>query len=86
MTFAEGSEDDSHAILIEGYNRDLDCYYCKNSWGNKTATQYINFSEYAAHSCYFIKVYFTLDSIKGKTNKIYNPKTNKKRQNLSLSK
>ena len=73
LTFQEGAEDGSHAMIIDGYNSQLDCFLSKNSWGSLTADSCVNFSEYATHWHDFVKVYFTLDSIKGKTISTYNP-------------
>lgn len=73
LTFQEGAKDGSHAMIIDGYDFNLDCFLCKNSWGSLTADSCVKFSEYAAHWHNFVKVYFTLDSIKGKTIDSYNP-------------
>lgn len=73
LTFQEGAENESHAMIINGYNFKLDCFLCKNSWGSLTADSIVNFSEYATYWHNFVKVYFTLNSIEGKTIDTYNP-------------
>lgn len=65
---------DSHAALVEGYDFNNDHMICKNSWGGKTARPRFDFIPEAAHYCSFTKVYFTLDSIKGKTNLEFHPR------------
>ena len=77
LKYPGGLEKGFHASLVEGYDIEKDCYICKNSWGNVTARPRFLFTKSAAHSCSFVKVYFTLDSIKGKTEKIFNPKIRK---------
>lgn len=73
----EGEKDGSHAAIVEGYDFDKKCLICKNSWGSKTAAPRFNLKPSATHSYYFTHVYFTLSSIKGKTNKTFKPKMNK---------
>lgn len=77
-----GLTDDSHAALVEGYDFEKDCLICKNSWGENSAEPRFNFVPEAAHGCYFIRVYFTMDSIEGKTNRIFIPNISRFTGNL----
>ena len=67
LEYPGGIKDNRHAALIDGYDFDLKCFICKNSWGGVTAEQRFNFNEKACHDVYFVRVFFTLNSIKGKT-------------------
>lgn len=69
--------EDSHSSIIEGYDLEHDTYICKNSWGGKTAKPRFELSKTGPHKCKFCRVYFTLDSIRGKTNKMFQPKMEK---------
>ena len=63
----DGESDGRHAALIEGYDFDKGLYICKNSWGISTAVDGFDVDLKALHNFHFIKVYWTLNSIKGKT-------------------
>lgn len=69
-------EEDWHATLVEGYSFEKDCYICKNSWFNRQP--YFYFTESAAHDYYFIRVYFTIESIRDKNYLIFEPKIKSK--------
>lgn len=60
-----------HAAIVEGYDFNENCLFCKNSWGGTTAEPRFNLKPSATHKCHFTHVYFTLKSIKGKTNKTF---------------
>ena len=74
---AEGSKDGSHAAVVEGYDFEKRCLICKNSWGGNTAEPRFNLKTSATHGFHFTHVYFTLDSIKGKTTKSFTPRIDK---------
>ena len=77
LKYPGGKKDGYHSALVEGYDFEKDCFICKNSWGGETAKPRFDFTSSAAHVCYFNCVFFTLDSIKGKTTKPFNPKMKK---------
>lgn len=66
-----GASCGGHGTLIEGYDLNKDCMIGKNSWGGEDAEPRFDFTPSACHWCYFYTVYFTIDSIRGKTNKKY---------------
>lgn len=66
--------DEWHAVIVEDYDFDKKCLIYKNSWGAETAEPRFNLIPSATHSYYFTEVYFTLDSIKEKTNKKFFPR------------
>lgn len=70
-----------HSTLIEGYDFENDCCVCKNAWGNQTASPRFRIDPLAPHDHYFIKVYFTPESIYGKVPKFV-PKMIKVPSNL----
>ena len=55
---------EGHCVLIEGYDFERDLCICKNSWGNDTSKMRFEVNIGALHCYSFIKVYWTLDSIK----------------------
>ena len=69
LEYPGGIKDNRHAALIDGYDFDKKCFICKNSWGGVTAEPRFNFNEEACHDFYFVRVFFTLNSIKSKTSK-----------------
>ena len=69
----EGEADGSHATVVEGYDFDRKCLICKNSWGSRTAEPRFDLKPSATHKHYYTLIYFTLDSIKGKTLKKFEP-------------
>lgn len=71
VKFPGGESDEWHASVVEGYDFYTGNLICKNSWGGITATPRFLFSPNAAHACEIIRVYYTLDSIRGKTTKDY---------------
>ena len=73
----EGEADGRHATVVEGYDFDRKCLICKNSWGSNTAKPRFDLKPSATHNPYYTLVYFTLDSIKGKTHKRFEPKIKK---------
>ena len=73
LIFPNGQSDDGHATLIDGYDLNLDCFVCKNSWGGFSAEPRFNFTPSAAHYCEFTVVYFTEQSIMGKTISNFTP-------------
>lgn len=77
LEFPSGLANGSHSSLVEGYDLDKNCYICKNSWGGKTAEPRFDFTESAPHNCWFIRVYFTPESIVGKTSKFFTLKIKK---------
>ena len=73
----KGESNGWHATLIEGYDFEKDLFICKNSWGIQTAQDRFNVSIEALHDFYFVSVYWTIQSIQGKTIKQFNPKMKK---------
>ena len=73
----DGESDGWHAVLMEGYDFDKGFYVCKNSWGIYTAADRFDVDLKALHGFYFVKVYWTLDSIEGKTIKQFYLKMDK---------
>lgn len=73
----KGKMDGWHAAIVEGYDFNENCLICKNSWGGTTAEPRFNLKPSATHKCYFTHVYFTLNSIRGKTNKTFHPNITK---------
>ena len=69
LEFPGGEANGWHDALVEGYDLEKDCMICKNSWGGETAEPRFDFTASAAHDFRFTRVYFTLKSIQGKTNK-----------------
>lgn len=69
LWFPGGGSAGWHATLVEGYDLDKDCMVCKNSWGDKRAHARFDLTESAMHDYYFVRVYFTTESIRGKTTK-----------------
>jgi hypothetical protein len=59
--------DEWHAALVESYDLSNDWSICKNSWGDRTARPRFNLVMAALHDFYITQVYFTTDSIAGKT-------------------
>lgn len=64
LKYPGGKPDGSHAVLIEGYDLQKDCFICKNSWGGNSAEPRFDFTQSAAHHYRFIRVYFTERSIR----------------------
>lgn len=62
-----------HVALIETYNLDKDWCVCKNSWGDRTAKPRFNLRTSALHDFYITRVYYTLNSIAGKTKREFCP-------------
>ena len=77
LTFPFGESDSAHAAFIDGYDLHLDCFICKNSWGGFSAEPRFNFTPSAAHYCDFTIVYFTEQSIAGKTKHNYTQRLEK---------
>jgi hypothetical protein len=73
MEKPSGPPDDWHATLVEGYDLAKDCSIGKNSWGDKTAKPRFNFRFDAFHDFSILKVFYTLNSISGRTTQIYQP-------------
>jgi hypothetical protein len=76
LTRAPGDPKGSHAVLMESYDLEHDWAIGKNSWGHTGTTQErFRFRLDACHSFRgFTTVFFTLDSIAGKTTKTYCPR------------
>ena len=53
-----------HCVLIEGYDFERDLCICKNSWGKDTSRMRFEVNIGALHRYSFVKVYWTLNSIK----------------------
>ena len=71
--FPGGPTDGWHATLLEGYDLDQDLCICKNSWGKfdeahqNGAHERFDLDIGALHDFEIVKVYWTLNSIQGKT-------------------
>jgi hypothetical protein len=64
----------AHAVLIEGYDTEEKVYLAKNSWGYQSGDAgRFRFRFEALHYAKAYKVYFTRDSIRGKTSRTYRP-------------
>lgn len=62
-------------VLVKTYLNYFNNIYflCKNFWGGVTAQPRFDFVTSASHKCDFTLVYFTTDSIRGKTNLYFHP-------------
>jgi hypothetical protein len=67
-----GSPNGWHATLVEGYDFRGSYVICKNSWGDRTATPRFKLRFEALHNFYCTRVFFTLESIRGKTTQQFN--------------
>jgi hypothetical protein len=75
MESAPGDANGWHATLAEAYDLNEDCTWAKNSWGHEAGTQErFKFRWEAFHNYNYIKVFWTLNSIRGKTRGIYQPR------------
>jgi hypothetical protein len=78
MEYPPGDSDQWHAVLAEAYDLNEDCTWAQNSWGHENGTQdRFKFRWEAFHDYHYIKVFWTLDSIRGKTCGIYQPRLEK---------
>ena len=73
LEFPGGRATGFHAAVVEGYDFEKDCAILKNSWGGETASPRFDFTGSAAHETKIIRVFYTKESIKGKTNVQYKP-------------
>jgi hypothetical protein len=67
------STDEWHATLMEGCDVFHRWTVAKNTWGDRTATPRFALNLGALHDWYVTRVFFTLESIRGKTTKILPP-------------
>ena len=67
LSFPDGEPHDWHATLLEGYDFKNKAYICKNSWGGTNCEPRFLCRLSALHGYDFVKVFWTVDSIKGKT-------------------
>ena len=74
LEFPGGISHGWHASIVDGYDLEKDCAILKNSWGGESASPRFDFTASAAHDVQITRVYFTVESIKGKTNKVFIPR------------
>lgn len=75
LTKAKGEATEiGHASLVEGYDLENDCMICKNSWGDRNSQPRFDLRKSAVHYCFFTRVYYTNESIRGLVKNIFVPK------------
>jgi hypothetical protein len=68
-----GAANGWHATLMEGYDLENGWTVAKNTWGDRRAAPRFALGLGALHNWYVIRVFFTLESIRGKITKILPP-------------